>query len=331
KSGFFLIDRRAILDSMVWRHPSAAIDDPRPAAGSFSVVDVHRLSAHVIKLRDIPEGVLVLFGLSRVWKSRVFDSVFQGADTNVMGIYYFLYLLKWTGAEVQEEPHLDVRPALNRLLFYCIPSAAADVVILNPTLVDLTVGTLSYKIFVKAEAFQSERPLLLVPLRAMLLSAIGNQGGSSTTPAAKGLGTRGFSKCYENRKSGFFLIDRRAILDSMVWRHPSAAIDDPRPAAGSFSVVDVHRLSAHVIKLRDIPEGILDWEDMMRYSLPWNFRKRNVAWILLPNWHGLKLNKYSREADLSKDMSGPESPPELQRSWCVKGHIRFGVISSIRM
>nr|GFC57257.1 hypothetical protein [Tanacetum cinerariifolium] len=32
----------------------------------------------------------------------------------------------WTGAEVQEEPHLDVRPALNRLLFYCIPSAAAD-------------------------------------------------------------------------------------------------------------------------------------------------------------------------------------------------------------
>ncbi|GKC50586.1 reverse transcriptase domain-containing protein, partial [Tanacetum coccineum] len=26
-----------------------------------------------------------------------------------------------------------------------------------------------------------------------------------------------------------------------------------------------------------------------------------------------------------------ESPPELQRSWCVKGHIRFGVISSVLM
>ncbi|GKB54592.1 hypothetical protein Tco_0905345, partial [Tanacetum coccineum] len=30
-------------------------------------------------------------------------------------------------------------------------------------------------------------------------------------------------------------------------------------------------------------------------------------------------------------MSGLESPPELQRSWCVKGHIRSGVISSVLM
>nr|GEV88065.1 hypothetical protein [Tanacetum cinerariifolium] len=29
-----------------------------------------------------------------------------------------------------------------------------------------------------------------------------------------------------------------------------------------------------------------------------------------------KLNKRSGDADLSKDMSGPELPPELQRSWC---------------
>ncbi|GJV42790.1 putative reverse transcriptase domain-containing protein [Tanacetum coccineum] len=64
KSGFFFIDRWAIPDAMVWRHPDAAIDDPRPAAGSFNMVDVHRLSAHVIKLRDMPEDVLVLFGLS---------------------------------------------------------------------------------------------------------------------------------------------------------------------------------------------------------------------------------------------------------------------------
>ncbi|GJT60502.1 hypothetical protein Tco_1004035 [Tanacetum coccineum] len=47
----------------------------------------------------------------------------------------------------------------------------------------------------------------------------------------------------ESTKSGFFLIDRRAIPDAMVWRHPDAAIDDPRPAAGSFSMVDVCRLS----------------------------------------------------------------------------------------
>nr|GEV40498.1 hypothetical protein [Tanacetum cinerariifolium] len=61
---------------------SAAIGDTRPAAGSFSMVDVRRLSAHVIKLRDMPEGVLVLSGLSRVWKYSVCDLVLWGADGN---------------------------------------------------------------------------------------------------------------------------------------------------------------------------------------------------------------------------------------------------------
>ncbi|GKB36350.1 hypothetical protein Tco_0881292, partial [Tanacetum coccineum] len=37
------------------RHPSAAIDDPRAVAGSFSMADVRRLNAHVIKLRDMPK------------------------------------------------------------------------------------------------------------------------------------------------------------------------------------------------------------------------------------------------------------------------------------
>ncbi|GKG57683.1 hypothetical protein Tco_0587281, partial [Tanacetum coccineum] len=47
-------------------HPSLAIDDPKPAAGSYRMDDVRWLSAHVVKLRDTPEGVLVLSGLSRV-------------------------------------------------------------------------------------------------------------------------------------------------------------------------------------------------------------------------------------------------------------------------
>ncbi|GJW76669.1 hypothetical protein Tco_0138351 [Tanacetum coccineum] len=63
------------------------------------MADVHRLSAHVIKLRDMPEGVLVLSGL-------------------IMGIHDFLCLPEWTGAEVQEEPYLDVRPTLQRLSFF---------------------------------------------------------------------------------------------------------------------------------------------------------------------------------------------------------------------
>ncbi|GJU83168.1 RNA-directed DNA polymerase, eukaryota [Tanacetum coccineum] len=83
KSGFFFIDRRAILNVMVWRHPDAAINDPRLIAGSFNMADVHRLSAHVLKLRDMHEGVLVLSRLSRVWKSRICDPVLRGVDGNV--------------------------------------------------------------------------------------------------------------------------------------------------------------------------------------------------------------------------------------------------------
>ncbi|GJV89388.1 hypothetical protein Tco_1533326 [Tanacetum coccineum] len=142
---------------MVWIHPNAAIDDLRPAAGSFNMADVRRLSAHVIKLRDIPEGVLVLSGLSRVWKSRVCDPVLQGADGNVMGIHDFLCLSEWTGAEVQEDPHLNVRPTLQRLPFYCIPSAAAEAVIPYPTPEDLSIGTPSFKIVAKAEASQKRK------------------------------------------------------------------------------------------------------------------------------------------------------------------------------
>nr|GEX43163.1 DNA repair protein RAD4 [Tanacetum cinerariifolium] len=86
-----------------------AIDDPRPGVGSLNMSDVRRLSTHVAKLRDIPEGVLVLSGLSRVWKSYFYDLVLRGADGNVIGIHDFLCLPKWTGAEVQKEPHLDAR------------------------------------------------------------------------------------------------------------------------------------------------------------------------------------------------------------------------------
>ncbi|GJU88597.1 hypothetical protein Tco_1301020 [Tanacetum coccineum] len=148
------IEPKAIPDSMVWRHLSAVIEDPRPAAGSFSMADVHRLSVHVIKLRVMPEGVLVLSRLSRVWKIRVYDLVLYGADRNVMGIHDFLYLHEWTGAEVQEKPHLDIRPTLQRLPFYCTPPAAADAVISDPNLEDLTMGIPSAKILAKAEASQ---------------------------------------------------------------------------------------------------------------------------------------------------------------------------------
>ncbi|GKA65446.1 hypothetical protein Tco_0765153 [Tanacetum coccineum] len=172
KSRFFFIDRQAIPDAMVWIHPDTAIDDPRPSASSFNMADVRRLSAHVIKLRDMPE---------------------------VMGIYDFLSLPEWTGVEVQEEPHLDVRSTLQRLPFYCTPPATVDAVIPKPTPKDLAVGTLVLR-------FSTTRPslfvgdddesdddedacveiMLVTPLHsATVIPSSGNQGGSSAPPTAE--------------------------------------------------------------------------------------------------------------------------------------------------
>ncbi|GJR43156.1 hypothetical protein Tco_1311259 [Tanacetum coccineum] len=75
----------------------------------------------------------------------------------VIGIHDFLCLPEWTNAEVQEEPHLDVRPTLQRFPFYCTPPVAVDVVIPDPTPEDLAIGTPSSKIFAKAEAFQKRK------------------------------------------------------------------------------------------------------------------------------------------------------------------------------
>ncbi|GJU61117.1 hypothetical protein Tco_1238883 [Tanacetum coccineum] len=163
KSGFFLIDRRAIPDAMVWRHPNASINDPRSATGSFNMADMCCLSAHVIKLRDISKGVLVLSGLSQFWKNRFCDPMLQGADGNVMGIHDFLCL--------PEPP------------FYCIPSAAADAVIPNPTQEDLAAGTPSSKILAKPKLLRSERSLLLVPLQAMLAKGKGIMVDDAAAPS----------------------------------------------------------------------------------------------------------------------------------------------------
>ncbi|GJW60598.1 hypothetical protein Tco_0109933 [Tanacetum coccineum] len=182
------------------------------------MADVRCLSVYVIKLRDMPEGVLVLSGLSHVWKSRICDL---------------------TGVEVLEEPHHDIRLTLQRLPFYCTPRANVDVVILDPTLEDLAMGTPSAKILAKAEASQKQkastssatsshvskrtrsamaqsssittRPslfidnsdnesddddacveiLLVTPIcSAAVIPSLGNQGGSSTAPATKGPSTR---------------------------------------------------------------------------------------------------------------------------------------------
>ncbi|GKA93977.1 hypothetical protein Tco_0815963 [Tanacetum coccineum] len=61
---------------------------------NFNQDHVDQLKAHIVKLYDIPEGVLVQSGLSRVWRNPMF-----------MSIHDFLYMPSLDKATVREEPH----------------------------------------------------------------------------------------------------------------------------------------------------------------------------------------------------------------------------------
>ncbi|GJW00678.1 hypothetical protein Tco_1555929 [Tanacetum coccineum] len=100
------------------RHPDSAINGPRPPDGSFNMEDVRRLSVHVVKLKDMPEGVLVLSGLSHVWKSQTCDL----ANTSKASL-----------------------------------PIVADVVMPDPTLKDVAASNPSAKVVAKAEASQKQK------------------------------------------------------------------------------------------------------------------------------------------------------------------------------
>ncbi|GKC14084.1 hypothetical protein Tco_1010866, partial [Tanacetum coccineum] len=82
-------DRRAIPFHMRWRHPDSGITDKVPTG--FNQDRVDRLKAHVVKLCDIPEGVLVRSGLSRVWRNPMCDPVLRHSD-NIVSMTSFACL-----------------------------------------------------------------------------------------------------------------------------------------------------------------------------------------------------------------------------------------------
>ncbi|GJS47331.1 hypothetical protein Tco_0597452 [Tanacetum coccineum] len=185
KIGFFFIDQWPILDAMVWRHLNAVIDDLRPAAGSFNMADVRRLSAHVIKLRDMIEGVLVLSGLSRIWKSHVCDLVLQGVDGNGIGVGFNCFVLcPWP---LLLEFIVVFLFYSYGLPFYCTPPTAVEAVIPNPTSEELAVGTPSFKIVAKAEASQKRKASTSSAASSHVAkrtrSALAQSSGSTTHPS----------------------------------------------------------------------------------------------------------------------------------------------------
>ncbi|GJV13308.1 hypothetical protein Tco_1354849 [Tanacetum coccineum] len=61
--------------------------------------------APIVKLHDIPKGVLVWTGLIRVWRNPMCDPLLRRSDNTVMSIYDFLYMPSLDKVTVWEEPH----------------------------------------------------------------------------------------------------------------------------------------------------------------------------------------------------------------------------------
>nr|GEX15902.1 hypothetical protein [Tanacetum cinerariifolium] len=206
RSGFFLIDRRAIPNAMVWRHPNAAIDDPRPAAGSFNMADVRRLSTHCFR---VPV-----------------EMVGAGA---VISIHDFLCLPEWTSAEVQEELYLDKQKASTS------GAASSHVAKHNRSaLAQSSSSTIRPSLFVGDDDDDDAcvEISLVTPLcSATVIPSSGNQGGSFVAPTFEGSNTR------DSRGKGIMVDDAAA---------PSGGVSRQRPSSGlALSFRDIFSDAIH--------------------------------------------------------------------------------------
>nr|GEV31511.1 hypothetical protein [Tanacetum cinerariifolium] len=141
KSGFFLIDRRAILDYMSWRHSDSTTNDLMPPTSSFSMEDSQTCDL-VLKGADgnvIGSGHCVTIGstLSIGCKQQLVNVLRKSMD-----------VFRWECSEGTSVP---------RLPFYYTPPAAIDAAISNPTPDDLAVGNPSAKVVAKAKASQNRK------------------------------------------------------------------------------------------------------------------------------------------------------------------------------
>ncbi|GJS30858.1 hypothetical protein Tco_0491478 [Tanacetum coccineum] len=120
---------------MPWRHSSLVINDLKPLAGSYSREYVRRLSAHVVKLRGLPEGVLVYL----LWVSTISCACLSGPDLKFKRSIFMILGL------------------LYKAFLSIVPPVAIDAAIPDPTPKDLAAGTPSAKVMAKAEASKKQK------------------------------------------------------------------------------------------------------------------------------------------------------------------------------
>ncbi|GJZ84291.1 hypothetical protein Tco_0649630 [Tanacetum coccineum] len=123
KRKIFLIDRRAILDHLTWRHSHSCVSDDIRSDG-YDRNDVEQIRVHLIRLREIREEMLVRSVWSSVWSNK---------ECDLMSIYDFMTLPSWGDAKIVEEPHHLSELLLERVTSHTTAPVAEDALIPLPT------------------------------------------------------------------------------------------------------------------------------------------------------------------------------------------------------
>ncbi|GJV56525.1 hypothetical protein Tco_1457530 [Tanacetum coccineum] len=185
------------------------------------MADVRCLSAHVIKLRDMPAGVLVLSELSQVWKIRICDSVLQGA--NLWAFMIFFAFLSELVLRSRRSPilMLVLRFLLRPQKQKASTSGATSGHVAKRTrsaLAQSSSSTTCHSLFIGGSDDKSDgddddacvKIPLVTPLRSFdVIPSLGNQGGSSAALAAEGSNTR------DSRGKGIMVDDADVFGDAI--------------------------------------------------------------------------------------------------------------------
>ncbi|GKE35664.1 hypothetical protein Tco_1454986, partial [Tanacetum coccineum] len=106
KKKFFLIDRRAILDAMPWRHIDIEVRDDFSI--SYNEGDADRLAEHVILLRKPPQALLYMCGLTMDYRHPELSQIIKDPEGQVINMDDLLKLHDWNGTLVSKgEPIPD--------------------------------------------------------------------------------------------------------------------------------------------------------------------------------------------------------------------------------
>ncbi|GKB94473.1 hypothetical protein Tco_0980610 [Tanacetum coccineum] len=117
----------------------------------FNQGHVDQLKAHTVKLHDIPEGVLVLSGLSRVWRNLMCDPVLRRSDNTVMSIHDFLCMPSLDKVTIREEPHGLDTSILGRGVEHTTSPTPAGTAIPRASLEEIVVTRPDHKVVTKAD------------------------------------------------------------------------------------------------------------------------------------------------------------------------------------